>query len=193
MPAMLVTTDLWWHDEDKAALVLVICSRSLKTKSRKRLSATQAELVRHAVYTGCTDMMHKFRSNIFRTVYITICLRYVITTIRFISLGWIRKFADWSSNSTKRHNCKGHCNDIALFRGGKHEMSNHWVATSSCKLSSMLGAGETQCFQMNNGRYLSEWEVERQRNKQKPAVLEDFHRSNDNAKIRFFWARLHYN
>ena len=63
---------------------------------------------------------------------------------RLKSRSRIRKFADWRSRSASIENCKGHYNDITLFRGGKPEMSNRSAATSSRKWSRMLDTGKSQ-------------------------------------------------
>lgn len=147
--------------KDRAALGKVVSSRSYKAKHRNTLIAIQTQLVMHVVYTGALTP-NTYYTHI-SYIYIAICQRYVITTLQ-IYISELNQEICWLEVQISQHqNCKGHYNDITLFRGGKPEMSNRSAATSSRKWSRMLGTGKSQCSDRNNGRFLSEWRFNKEK------------------------------
>lgn len=125
-------------------------------------------------------------------------MRYVITTLQIYIRELNQEICWLEVEIYQCQNCKGHYNDISLFRRRKLEMSNHSVATSSCKWCRMLGTRKSQCSGRNNERCLSEWQL----NKQKPWVsvfsrceVERFDKSLDamrNTWILNVRAAVHY-
>lgn len=124
----------------------VVCPRSFKTKNGKRLIAVQARhdafsLHRH-IHSHLTHIAHAWKKmyiDMLLYIYgVYISQRYAITILQINISELKRYFCQLEVHISQHQNCKGHYNDITLFRGWKSEMSTRSAATSSCKWSRML-------------------------------------------------------